>query len=177
MNRGIMKVAVTALAMGLTMGLTACGGGGGGGGNTGTVLSSSTDVTAGLVALTKSVAESSASRQVFDLSLGKTPASPAGTLAMSTDLTFDSTWMTFDSFVPDAAQTGTVVAAVDQSDPNRLVLAVTDMQSGALGKLSFITTGASHSTLVDFKSTSYIDASGQAMPTIPLTGTGGTASN
>ncbi len=178
MNGGMKQTLSLALAFTLALGLSACGGGGGGGGGTSafTPVAGSSSTTSDVLSLLADPS-STATNLVLDLSL--TNPSVTGTEALSADLTFDSNWMTFTGMTVDANQNGggTVAAAVDQGDPNRIVIAATKVKAGAVGKLNFTTSGSGNSTQMAFQSAIYVNASGQAIPGTLITGLGGTAAN
>ena len=174
MNGGMKQSWSLALALALALGLSACGGGGGAGSGSSAFTPAAGSGGNDVLSLLADPS-STATNLVLDLSLAN--ATVTGTEALSADLTFDSTWMTFTGMTVDANQNGTVAAAVDQADPNRIVIAATKVQPNAVGKLSFTTSGSGHSTAMTFQSALYVDAAGQAIPGKLITGQGGTATN
>ncbi|MBI5136676.1 MAG: hypothetical protein HZA24_04975 [Nitrospirae bacterium] len=182
--RDNLKRVLTATA--LSLALAACGGGGGG-----TTTSNVAFTPAGAVGssnLLSVVFDPAASTQnvlVLDLVL----SSVEGTLDLTTtqagvaaDLTYDSSWMTFDGITVNGANATQVAAATDQGAANTLVIGLTDVQGNAgsttLAKLSFTIDGTqANNAVLALDNLAFVGTTGALLSTHAMNGAAGTVTN
>lgn len=163
---GIKRLAAGLLAVGLVTSLSACGGGGGGGstailGPNGaysfqpTLISSAPN----RVVLTLDLAASTETKAVFGIFLDSAGASlnlATDSIAVSGELSFNSSWMTFNAVTLTGGTANDAAAAVDASNANKLLLAFTDVQEGKIGSVSFDVSGTGNAATLAFTNTMFV---------------------
>ena len=164
-------------------GLWGCGGGGSSTSSTPTPViafspASTGGATSDLLTLSLNIAASTASLAVIDLN--GTNLNTSSAYGISADLKFDSTWMTFSSFTPDATNATTAIVLPLETDPNTLVIGLYKVKnpSGHLGTFRFnLNPTGKTAPLVFVSSSTYIGTLGSVLASPALKGFGGTLNN